>query len=110
MESPHKEARPARPPWPPGDPAGRYGAPEPGGNSGGGVMPDRAKDGKTGEGRRWAVMRTARGLEQQDLATGARVGAGAMSEYEQDRRSPEPATRERLLEALRCSAWDVTRT
>lgn len=73
-------------------------------------MPDHANDGKTGEGRRWAVLRTARGLEQQDVATGGRVGSGAVSEIEQDRRTPEPATRERLLEALRCSVWDVKRT
>lgn len=72
-------------------------------------MPHHAKDGNPGEGRRWALLRTARGLEQQELALGARVGAGAVSAYEQDSRTPEPATRERLLEALRCSDWDMKR-
>jgi transcriptional regulator with XRE-family HTH domain len=72
-------------------------------------MQDHASDGKTGKGRRLAVLRVARGLEQQDLARRARVSPGAVSEIEQERRTPEPETEERLLEALRCSASDVKR-
>jgi len=40
-------------------------------------MQDRANDGKTEEGRRLALLRTARGFEQKDLAQRARVSPGA---------------------------------
>jgi tetratricopeptide (TPR) repeat protein/DNA-binding XRE family transcriptional regulator len=72
-------------------------------------MPDRASDGKMVKGRRLTVLRAARGMEQKDLAQRARVSAGAVSEIEQELRTPEPETEERLLEGLRCSTSAVQR-
>src|SRR6266545_1442069 len=72
-------------------------------------MPDRAKDGKPEVGRRLAVMRLVQGLEQRDLATRARVSPSTVSGIEQGR-DHSPETRERLLEALHGSTWDLKRT
>ena len=72
-------------------------------------MRDPANDGKTGLGRRLAVLRAALGLEQKAVALRARVAPGAVSEIEQDKRKPEPETQDRLLEALRGSPANVHR-
>ena len=72
-------------------------------------MRDPANVGKTGLGRRLAVLRTALGLEQKDVALRARVAPGAVSEIEQEKRNPEPETQDRLLEALRGSPANVQR-
>jgi tetratricopeptide (TPR) repeat protein/DNA-binding XRE family transcriptional regulator len=67
-------------------------------------MTDRSKDQKAGKGRRWAVLRAALRLDQQDLAQRARVASGAVSEIEADHRTPEPETEERLMVGLGCTA------
>jgi len=72
-------------------------------------MPDRANDGKPEDGRRLAVLRFARGLEQKDLAQRARMAPSTISKIEQGR-DHSPETWERLLEALHASAWDVKRS
>lgn len=68
-----------------------------------------ANDGKTGLGRRLAVLRAALGLEQKDVSLRSRVTAGAISETEQGKRKPEPETIDRLLEALRGSPTNTQR-
>jgi len=72
-------------------------------------MRDSANDGKKGRGRRLAVLRTALGLEQKEVALRARVAASAVSEIEQDKRNPGPETQNRLLEALRGTPANLQR-
>ena len=73
-------------------------------------MPDRADDGNPGEGRPLALLRTARDLDQEDVALRAGMTQDAVSRIEHGLRDPGPETRERLLEALRCSPADLKRT
>lgn len=64
---------------------------------------------KSGAGRRLAVLRAVRGLDQRALAHRAGMGQGAVSDAEQGKRNQEPETRARLLEALRSSPPDLDR-
>jgi len=72
-------------------------------------MRDARSDEKPDLGRRLTVLRAAHGLEQQELAQRARIDSSSLSRIEQGKRTPEPETRSRLLEALRGSASDLER-
>src|SRR5687767_11461877 len=72
-------------------------------------MRDAGNDEKSDLGRRLTVLRAAHGLEQQELAQLAGVDPSSLSRIEQGKRTPEPETRSRLLEALRGSASDLER-